>query len=146
MTHFADHLQLLKVISVTHAVLIHHIQHNFTCAAFLHFLNPVDSLPGGDLSTRFLTGKLMNLISSRLCIVPRIDTHDDTLYTIPVGKAGDQCRIRQGRGINRNLICTKLQNLAGIFKALNATRHAERDINNFSHARYPAFIHYAAVA
>ncbi len=37
--------QLFEVVTVTHAVLIHHVEDDFSGTAFLHLLYPVERFP-----------------------------------------------------------------------------------------------------
>jgi hypothetical protein len=70
----------------------------------------------------------------------------DTLHAEAIGQTGNQRRICQGRGVDRDFICAKGENFSRVFRRLDAARHAERNINHFRDARYPAFIHYTAIA
>lgn len=62
--------QLFEIVAVTHAVLVHHIEDDFTCAKFLHLFNPVERFPLSDAGTAFITGVLINVILPGFGVMP----------------------------------------------------------------------------
>ena len=142
-THF---FQLLEVVTVAYAVLVHHVQHDFTRTAFLYFLHPVQRLPLGDARAAFIAGVLVNVIFARRGIKPGVDPHDNALHAKAIRQTRNQLWIGERRGVNGNFVRTERENLRRIVSRFNPARHAEGNINHLCHARHPAFVHHAAIA
>ena len=146
MADRAHFFQLLEVIPVTHAVLVHHVQHNLTRAALLHFLHPVQRFPLGDTRPALITGILVDVIFTGCSVIPGVDPNHNALHAKAIGQTGNQLRVGQGRGVDGNLVGTKRENFGRVVSGLNPARDTERNINHFRHARDPAFVDHATIA
>ena len=146
VAHRANLRQLLQVVAVAYPVLVHHIENNLTRAALLHFLHPVEGFPLRHPGAALVAGILVDVILAGLCIKPGINPHHDTLHAKAVGKAGDQRRVGESRGVNRDLIGAEGEDLRRVFQRLDPARHAERNIDYFRHARHPALVDHPTVA
>ncbi len=134
MTNLAHFFQLRQVVTVTHAILVHHIQHDFPGAALLHFLHPVQGFPLRNTGTAFIAGILIDVILAGLLIEPGINPHHNTLHAKTVSQTGDQVRIGQSRGVDRNFVCPEGEDLRGVFRRLDPARDTERNIDHFRDA------------
>ena len=146
VAHVAHFFQLLQIVAVAYTVLVHHVQDDFARAAFLHFLHPVQRFPLRDAGTAFIPGILVNMIFAGFGVIPGINAYHDTLHAEAVRQAGDKLRFGQRRGVDRDFIRPEGEDARRIVDGFNTTGNAERNIDHFRHARYPAFIHYAAIA
>ncbi len=89
VTHFTDLSELIQIVTVAHAVLVHHVEDDFSCSALLYLLHPIQRLPLGDASPAFIAGVLINVIFTGLFIKPGIDTYHDALHAKAIGEAGN---------------------------------------------------------
>lgn len=97
--HFADlahPTQLLQIVTVAHAVTVHHVQHDLTGAAALHFLHPVEGFPLGDAGAALVAGILIDVILAG-SLSNRIDAHHDALHAKAIRQAANQIGIGQRR-------------------------------------------------
>ena len=106
----ADFFQLLEVVPVTHAVLVHHVEDNFARATPLHFLHPVERFPLRHARAALIAGILVDVVLARCGVIPGVDSHHNTLHAKTIGEVSDQLRVGQGRGVDRNLVGAKREN------------------------------------
>ena len=131
ITHF---FQLLQVITVTYAVLVHHVQDDFARAAFLDFLHPVQCFPLRDAGTAFISGILIYMIFAGVGVIPGINAHHDALHAKAISQTGDKFRFGQRRGVDGDFVRPEGENARRIVDGFNAAGYAERNINHFRHA------------
>ena len=135
--HFRDashELQLLDVVALAHAVLIHHVENDFARAALLHFLNPAKRLPLGLAGALFVARELVDPVFARHFIVPGVDPDHDALDAEAVGKARDERGIGERRGVDGNLVGAEGEKAPGVLNRLDASCNAERNVDRFRDA------------
>ena len=89
VANFTHFFQLLEVVTVTHAVLIHHVEDDFSGAAFLHLLYPVERFPLSDAGAAFIAGILIHMIFTGFGVVPGINTDHNTLHAKAIRQASN---------------------------------------------------------
>ena len=89
MADVAHFFQLLQVITVTYAVLIHHVEDDFSGTAFLHFLYPVERFPLSNAGAAFIAGILIHMIFTGFGVVPGINTDHNTLHAKTIRQASN---------------------------------------------------------
>ncbi len=89
VANFTHFFQLLEVVTVTHAVLIHHVEDDFSGTAFLHFLYPVERFPLSNAGAAFIAGILIHMIFTGFGVVPGINTDHNTLHAKAIGQASN---------------------------------------------------------
>ncbi len=109
-----DFFQLRQIVTVTHAVLVHHIQDDFPRAALLYLLHPIQRLPLRHAGTVFIAGILVNMIFPRGVVKPGINPDDNALYAKTVSQTGNQRWVSQRRGVDRDLIRPERKNFGGV--------------------------------
>ena len=92
------------VITVTYAVLIHHVQDDFRFAPRFGLPAPSPVFPLRDAGTAFIPGILINVIFAGFDVIPRINAHHDALHAKAIRQTGDKFRFGQRRGVDGDFV------------------------------------------
>ena len=131
IAYFSDPAQLLDIVSLPDAILVHAIQHDFTGAAFLNLASPVERVPATCCCLVRISRELIDTI--RAVFRAAVDTDHDTLGAESFCQLLDQVGIRERGAIDRNFVGTVIENLLGVANTANATRNRKRNIQHAGH-------------
>lgn len=132
-------LQLLNVIPVTHTIAPHAVEYDFSSSAILHFAHPLQYIPSGLLRSLGVTAVLIRAVSIRSELTVYSD--DDALRTEACAERVNQRWVCQRRGVDRDFLCTGIQNRFCILNGSNSTGHAEGDIEHSGNTVDPLPVH-----
>ena len=138
-----NHSQLRYVIALSDAVMVHAIQNELAGAAFLCFAYPVRRLPLCGFGFVRITRVLVDMVLAVL--LAAVDSNHDALRAETPREFGDQRRIRERWRVNGDLVRALVEDIFRIGDALDATSHAERDVDNGCDVAYPRAVDAAAL-
>ena len=122
----ANGSELDAIVTAPDSILIHAVEHNLACTAFLHFVNPIKRSAFCGLRFFGITRVLIH--EPVLILFAAVNPDNNALRAEACRQLADQVWVGQGRGVDGDLVCALVQNVFRVRDALDSSGNTKRDI------------------